>query len=60
MSEPENIMRVSEQFWRQFWKTFADIGPRHRNVARWESVLGWHIDLTARAEYLAPERPSFR
>jgi len=34
---------------------FRSLGPRHRNVDRWENDLGWRIDPDVVDAYLAPE-----
>lgn len=46
---------VSRDALEAFWKTFAEKGPRHRNVARWVHVLGWKIAEGPMRAYLAPE-----
>lgn len=46
---------VSRDFWDAYWQAFAELGPRHRNVARWIHDLGWLIDMSDVRSYLAPE-----
>ncbi len=36
-----------------FREEFRKIGPRHRNVDRWEHDLGWTIDPRVADDYLA-------
>lgn len=54
MSEPRSFP-ASRTALTAYWQVFADIGPRHKNVARWLHVFGWTIDPEAARAYLAPE-----
>lgn len=54
MSEPRSFP-ASRTALAAYWEAFADIGPRHKNVARWLHVFGWTIDPEAARAYLAPE-----
>lgn len=46
---------LSKTAWEADRSAFRSIGPRHRNVDRWENDLGWRIDPAVVDAYLAPE-----
>tara|TARA_R110000822_G_C15212210_1_gene483449 strand:+ start:719 stop:940 length:222 start_codon:yes stop_codon:yes gene_type:complete len=44
---------ISAETFAAFREEFRKIGPRHRNVDRWEHDLGWTIDPRVADDYLA-------
>lgn len=53
MSEAPTRIPISAETFAAFREEFRKIGPRHRNVDRWEHDLGWIIDPRVADDYLA-------
>lgn len=51
--EPPQWIPVSAETIAAYREEFRKIGPRHRNVDRWEHDLGWKIDPKVADDYLA-------
>lgn len=51
--EPPAVIPISAETFAAFREEFRKIGPRHRNVDRWEHDLGWTIDPRVADDYLA-------
>ena len=52
---PFTWIPLNKDTWHALRVEFRSLGPRHRNVDRWENDLGWRIDPDVVDAYLAPE-----
>lgn len=57
LDELNQMMLASKTFNDAYWREFAKVGPRHKNVKRWVHDLGWNVSPAALDAYLAPEVP---
>ncbi len=58
MSEADRpkVMLVGQKFLDDLWQVFAEAGPRHAALARWEHRLGWTVSDEFARSWLAGER----
>jgi hypothetical protein len=49
-------IRVGPAAMAVYWRVFAELGPRHRNVAHWVRDLGWRVDPSVVKAYLLGNR----